>query len=250
MYCAIVAAFEPSDAVVFSTLTHAHDRSRYFLESGDTIRCFLEEDAVGADGRLTRAKTRAVNKIGHALHDLDPVFAPASRDPRLARLCAGLGLARPLLLQSMLIFKQPEIGGEVTCHQDATFLRTEPESVTGLWFALEDATPENGCLEVLPGHHLGPLKQIYRRRGDALSMEILDDTPWPEAARVALPVPRGTLVVLHGRLPHLSRANRSPRSRQAYALHVIDRASAYADDNWLRRRQDMPLRGYETETRP
>jgi phytanoyl-CoA hydroxylase len=53
----------------------------------------------------------------------------------------------------MYIFKQPGIGGEVGCHQDATFLYTDPITVTGFWFAIEDATLENGCLWAAPGGH-------------------------------------------------------------------------------------------------
>ena len=53
----------------------------------------------------------------------------------------------------MYIFKQPHIGGEVGCHQDATFLYTDPMTVTGFWFAIEDATLENGCLWAAPGGH-------------------------------------------------------------------------------------------------
>ena len=49
--------------------------------------------------------------------------------------------------------QQPNIGGEVVPHQDSTFLYTDPPSVTGLWFALEDATVANGCLFTLPGSH-------------------------------------------------------------------------------------------------
>ena len=41
----------------------------------------------------------------------------------------------PLLMQSMYIFKQPNIGGEVVCHQDSTFLNTEPDTVIGFWVA-------------------------------------------------------------------------------------------------------------------
>ena len=40
----------------------------------------------------------------------------------------------------MYIFKQPRIGGEVVCHQDSTFLYTEPESAIGFWLAIEDQT--------------------------------------------------------------------------------------------------------------
>ena len=49
----------------------------------------------------------------------------------------------------MYIFKQPKIGGEVVCHQDSTFLYTEPESAVGFWVAIEDATIETDKEELL-----------------------------------------------------------------------------------------------------
>ena len=81
-------------------------------------------------------------------------------------MAADLGLADALVLQSMYIFKQPGIGGEVGCHQDATFLYTDPMTVTGFWFAIEDATLENGCLWAAPGgHRHGGLRQVFKRAG-------------------------------------------------------------------------------------
>jgi phytanoyl-CoA hydroxylase len=52
---------------------------------------------------------------------------------------------------------------------------------------------------------------------------------------VPLEVPKGGCVVLHGLLPHASGANRSPRSRLAYSLHLIEADAHYRTDNWLRR---------------
>jgi phytanoyl-CoA hydroxylase len=182
--------------------------------------------------------------VGHALHDLDPVFERFSRRPALAALVGELGLERPLLLQSMYIFKQPRIGGEVVCHQDAAFLHAEPLSVLGLWFALEDATLENGCMQASPGGHRGPLRSRFLQAGDATRTVTLDPTPLPVDGLVPLEAPRGTLIVLHGLLPHLSGPNRSARSRHAYALHVIDGAARYSADNWLQRGPHMPLRGF------
>lgn len=234
----LVAGFDPGPArTIFSTRDQAHARDRYFRESGAAIRFFFEEDATDQPVAL------ALNKIGHALHDLDPVFDRVSRQPRLAGLAAELGLAQALLLQSMYLFKQPHIGAEVGWHQDATYLYTRPITVTGLWIALDDADRDNGCLMALPGGHRGPLRRRFRRAGDRLVTDTLDDTPWPAVQPVALEAPRGTLVVLHGLLPHASAPNRSARPRHAYALHLIDGRAEYPVDNWLQR-PDLPLRGF------
>jgi phytanoyl-CoA hydroxylase len=145
----------------------------------------------------------------------------------------------------MLIFKQPRIGGEVNWHQDASFLATEPQSVIGFWFALEDATRDNGCLWVEPGGHRGPLRERYGRTADGLTMERLDDTPWPAPPRTrALEVPAGTLVVFDGLLPHASAVNRSAQSRMAFTLHAVDAMACYSPRNWLQRSADFPARGF------
>jgi phytanoyl-CoA hydroxylase len=145
----------------------------------------------------------------------------------------------------MFIFKQPQIGGEVVCHQDATFLYTEPPSVVGFWFALEDATRENGCLWAIPGGHQRGLKSRFVRDGTGgTRFEVYDAAPWPPGELIPLEVPRGALVVLDGLLPHLSYANRSSRSRHAYALHVIEGGCHYPADNWLQRGPQTPPRGF------
>ena len=234
----LVSAFDPGLArTIFSARDQGHARGRYFQESGGAIGFFFEEDATDQPVPL------ALNKIGHALHDLDPVFDRISRQPRVAELARALGLVQPLLLQSMYLFKQPQIGAEVGWHQDATYLYTDPISVTGLWIALDDADRDNGCLMALPGGHLGPLRQRFHRAGARLITDTLDQTPWPATPPVALEAPRGTLVVLHGLLPHASAPNRSARPRHAYALHLIDGRAEYAPDNWLQR-PDLPLRGF------
>ena len=64
-------------------------------------------------------------------------------------------------------------------------------------------------------------------------MEILDPEPFPEAELTALPVGSGSLIVLHGLLPHLSQPNRSANPRHAYSLHVVDGGTDYPSDNWL-----------------
>jgi phytanoyl-CoA hydroxylase len=143
----MVHEWQPSgERTVFTTDEQERASNHEFLSSGSTTWCFFEEEAFGPDGELRQPKELSINKIGHAMHDLDPVFERFTYTAELAAVAHDIGLTDPLALQSMYIFKQPGIGGEVGCHQDATFLYTDPVTVTGFWFALEDATLDNGCL--------------------------------------------------------------------------------------------------------
>jgi len=242
----LVHHFEPSNIIsIFSTREQNRRSDDYFLNSGDKIRFFFEEDAFLPDGTLKQSKEQSINKIGHALHDLDPVFNEFSRRPSVERLVADLGINHPLLLQGMYIFKQPRIGGEVTCHQDSTFLYTEPPAIAGLWFALEDATVKNGCLWAIPGGHTAGLKSRWFRNAEGgMRFEVFDSTPWPEEKLVPLEVSKGSLIILNGLLPHKSLANRSSKSRHAYTLHVISADCRYPETNWLQRSPELPLGGF------
>lgn len=247
---AIVEDFRPGAYTgTFSTRDRSRVADAALLASAQAVHCFFEEDAFDAQGRLAVPPAQAINKVGHALHTLDPVFTAFSRGTALAALAAELGLARPQVWQSQLIFKQPRIGGEVGWHQDASFFVTTPQTVTTFWFALEDATVDNGCLWVLPGGQASPLREQYvcldRDPADPLSgrlvMQPLDTTPWPTMEQaVPLEVPAGTLVCFGGLMPHCSAPNRSARSRLAYTLHATDAAAAYSPLNWLQRGPHQP----------
>lgn len=153
----------PEQATVFTADGKPqHTSDDYFLTSGEKIRCFFEKDAFDESGRLRSQPHLSLNKLGHAMHDLDPVFDSFSRTPQLAAVASDIGMRDPLLLQSMYIFKQAHIGGEVTCHTDHTYLWTEPRSVVGFWFAIDDATRENGCMWAVPGGHRLPVRTRSR----------------------------------------------------------------------------------------
>jgi phytanoyl-CoA hydroxylase len=243
-------ATRPDATVVFradgdSVAGGAHASHEYFLSSGSAIRCFFEHEAFDAHGQLKHAPEQCLNKLGHAMHDLDPEFDRFSRTDALRSVGASIGIRDPKLLQSMYIFKQPHIGGEVACHTDHTYLWTEPRSVIGFWFAIDDATTENGCMWALPGGHRLPVKSRSRLDAtrSAAVLEVFDPSPYPMEGLQPLEAERGSLILLDGALPHLSGPNRSEAPRHAYTLHVIDGTARYLDDNWLSR-PELPLRGF------
>ncbi|KAI8082902.1 phytanoyl-CoA dioxygenase domain-containing protein 1 [Halteromyces radiatus] len=220
-----------------------HIGDDYFLESGDKIRYFFEEGAFNDKGELTRPKEKAINKIGHGLHMLDPVFAPFSINPTLSTMAKQLGFSSPKVLQSMLIFKQPYIGGKVPSHQDSTFLYTEPLSATGFWFALEDCTNENGCLWFIPGSHKDvPVTNRFVRNPNGGTTFIGDsDLKVDESKFVRMEVKAGTLVLIHGSVVHKSAPNYSKQSRFIYTFHIIEGNAHYPKDNWLQPTAESPF---------
>ena len=90
----LVEGFEPSTVSVFSTTDQTRTTDEYFLSSGGEVRFFFEEEAFGPDGELRQPKEYSINKIGHAEHDVDPVFSAFSRRPAFRRDRRGPRLHR------------------------------------------------------------------------------------------------------------------------------------------------------------
>ena len=172
------------------------------------------------------------------MHDLNPAFESFCRLPIFGQLLRDIGYQAPLLWQTMYIFKQPHIGGEVRWHQDGSYLISDPASVMGIWIAIEDANRDNGCLWVQPGGHRSKLREIYQvdweKRNGVLSEQ--DQTPWPTSDdAIAVEVPLGSVVIFHDHMPHYSSQNLSEHSRHAFTLHVAEKDSSWAKENWLQR---------------
>jgi len=246
---------------IFSTLNQEQKSDKYFIESGDKIRFFFEEGAFDSHGTLRIPKDRAINKVGHALFDLNETFHKFTCHPAISFLARSLGMQFPLVAQSMYIFKQPTIGGFVKIHQDNTFLNTKPLSCMAFWFALEEVTLSNGCLWVAPGSHTEGIVKRFRRNLEGTNTffspaDAEERAPWlsledqwnmekyPEKW-IPLPCSKGSLVVIHGSLVHMSQKNQSPNSRHVYTFHMIERDSHYSGDNWLQRPAKNPFQPLE-----
>ena len=97
----------------------AFQADMYFLTSTDKIRPFLEKKAdeilkeskenISSDKKVNK---KIFNKIGHALHALNPVFREVTFSDKVKSITKSLDFHKPVVCQSMYIFKQPFIGGE------------------------------------------------------------------------------------------------------------------------------------------
>ncbi|KAJ3316639.1 hypothetical protein HDU76_001642 [Blyttiomyces sp. JEL0837] len=151
----------------------------------------------------------------------------------------------------MVIFKNPRIGGAVQGHQDSTFLYTDPPSAVGFWFALEDCTPENGCMWFEKGSHKrhGVTKRFVRD-DESMGTKFIDmppDASLPTSIKeedeeyTCVPTKAGTLVLIHGQVLHKSEHNKSDKSRNIYTFHMIEGLYNYPEDNWLQPTPEMPF---------
>eukprot|EP00066_Takifugu_rubripes_P013673 XP_011602939.1 PREDICTED: phytanoyl-CoA dioxygenase domain-containing protein 1 isoform X2 [Takifugu rubripes] len=208
----------------------AQGSADYFITSGDKIRFFFEKGVFD----------------DKALHAYEPLYKRVTHSPKVQSIARTLGFARPVVLQSMYIFKQPGIGGEVMPHQDASFLNTEPLGrVMGMWIALEDATVDNSCLWFIPGSHKSGISRRMVRSPPGtfpLTDFIGREPEYDDGKFVAAPVKKGGVILIHGEVVHRSAQNNSHDSRHVYTFHIMEsQDTRWSPDNWLQPTEELPF---------
>jgi phytanoyl-CoA hydroxylase len=135
--------------------------------------------------------------------------------PKLAAVLRDLLGDEPVIFQDMALLKPPRLGREKPWHQDLSYFNYDPNSkVVGVWIALDEATVENGCMQLLPGRHReGPITHFKRRDWQICDTDILGKTS------VAAPLQPGGLLLFDGLLPHGTPRNGSGRHRRALQFH-------------------------------
>ena len=111
------------------------------------------------------------------------------------------------------VFKQPEGQREFPWHQDDGYTPVTPSPYLTLWLALNDATPENGCISVLPGSHRQGLAP-HTPSPLGLVCHAADD---PDQG-IPVPVPAGSMAVFQSLTMHKSGANVSSGTRKAFIV--------------------------------
>ena len=155
------------------------------------------------------------------------IHQQVSRDKRFEKLASHRPLVDALVsllgddikvLQDMALIKPPRIGSEKPAHQDAAYFEVEPfDQVVGTWWALDRATPDNGCMCVWPGTHRLPVVEHARMEGTfhlVISPALIDST-----RQVMLPMEPGDVLLFSSRLFHYTPPNRSDQRRRALQIH-------------------------------
>jgi len=172
------------------------------------------EAGINLDGLDAGQRELHVRKIMYFV-DHEPRLGAMARHPALLAMVRRLLGAQVLMIQDMALLKPPGIGREKPWHQDnAYFLREPLESVIGTWTALDRATPDNGCMHVIPGSHRGGPRPHYHDRDCQLPDDQIDLDQ-----DVMVPLEPGGVMVFSALLHHGTPANTSTARRRALQFH-------------------------------
>lgn len=222
--------------------------SRYFLDSSDKIRFFLENSAFDEKGEIKYPLIECVNKVGHGIHDANEKFSEFSYSNEIKHILKSFGYKKPSIVQSMYILKNKRIGGEVSPHTDNTYIRTNPLTCTGIWIPFDDATIENGALYGVPKSHQKKtdyfMKLIKDKNGIEKTVYNKDiKSTYNIEGAIPLEAKKGSVLVFDGDFVHFSFANYSDNDRHAYTLHCVETSNTiWEEDNWLQRPKNNPFK--------
>ena len=183
------------------------------LDSGGAYDDLPDAVEQFADGTLRYRKIQGLQT--------DDLFSNLLRHPTFTEVCARqYGPHVPIsLFRAMVMNKPAGQGTDLPWHQDGGAVwALDRDPLVTVWVGLDTATPENGCMEIVPGsHRLGLLTWSGSTISDEAATRLCSAT-----SVVPLPVEEGHAVLLHNWLLHRSGVNTSPMPRRAFTCCFLD----------------------------
>ncbi len=173
----------------------------------------------GAMTKGWKGETLAYRKIQELEHD--PLFLEFMQRPIFQEICAKIyGETTPVAsFRAMFMNKPARQGTLLPWHQDRwTDLNRDP--LITLWTALDPATKENGCVQVIPRSH--KLGLINPSHPSAFLTEEQAQQHTCESETVYLEMAAGESVLLHNWLLHRSDTNATDTPRRAFSVCYMD----------------------------
>ena len=158
-------------------------------------------------------KRKATRKI-HGFIDYDSHLSSMFYNQYLLQVLARLMDDEPLFLQDMALLKPHDFGSEKPWHQDCAYFNYPLGTiVVGVWIALDQATPENGCMHIVPGSHKEPMTHFKKRDWQICDTDVSGEND------TMVPLDPGGCLFFHGLMHHGTPANFSQDQRRALQFH-------------------------------
>jgi phytanoyl-CoA hydroxylase len=211
-----------------------YDREGYAIFRNVLDTGLVREASNHIEWLLERNPGVRPEQLGHRLVANDPFWVRLVSDDRLLDVAEQFIGPNIALFASHYISKRPYDGQAVLWHQDGTYWPLEPMEVVTLWLAIDDSTPENGCVRVIPGtQHTRLLKReelLERDDGTNVLASGMDPSQIDESQAVDLILKAGDVSVHHPNVIHGSNANTSPQRRAGLTIRYIPTSTRTTDD--------------------
>ena len=154
---------------------------------------------------------------------------------------------------SVMFIKEPKTPHFVSWHQDGTYMGMNNNNFVTPWLALSHATPESGCMRMIPGshHYLRVHDDTYGEENLLTRGQVARDVDASKAVDIILRP--GQMSLHHPGVIHDSQANTSDYRRIGFATQsymAADVYQTYGQNNWLQVRGDNPRKNSQHLHRP
>mgnify|MGYP000872345904 FL=1 len=135
-----------------------------------------------------------------------------------------------VLWGSQLFCKPAGHGLAVPWHQDGQYWPLDPLATVTVRIAIEDSTPENGCMRYIPGSHRSR-RLVHHEFTDAANMALRQQVPDIDETKAVDDVLYAGMISIHDvfLLPG-SAENRSTKRRSDYAIRYMPATTRYVRD--------------------
>ena len=209
-----------------------YERDGYYIFRDVIDVGLVEETRRHVEWLLERHPDLRPEQLHSWLASNDPFWHRLVSDDRMldvAEVFLGPDIA---LFGTHYICKRPRDGQAVLWHQDGSYWPLEPMEVTTLWLAVDDSTPENGCMRVIPGTHTMVLQELQQRTEvDNVLGSGMDDALVDESKAVDLVLNAGDISVHHPNIIHGSNANTSEKWRRCLTMRYIPSTTKIIKDD-------------------
>jgi phytanoyl-CoA hydroxylase len=229
-----------------TAIRRQYERDGYVAVRGVVDAALIEEARNHVEWLLKQHTDKRPEELGHTLIRGDPFWVRLVSDDRLLDVAEQFVGPNIALFASHYIAKPPFDGQPVLWHQDGSYWPLEPMDVVTLWLAIDESTPENGCLRVIPGTHRMSLQPMRSRTDVANVLESeIDPDLVDESQAVDVVLAPGDVSIHDANLIHGSRANTSPTWRRGLTIRYIPTSTRIvSDEPWpsafLLRGEAMP----------
>ncbi len=168
------------------------------------------------------------------------LFSQLATHPKLVAAVQNLLGEDLLLFRSTLMLKPAFHGSAHALHQDSAYWPMEPPSLVTTSIALDDATPDNGCIKIIPrSHHWG--LQEWGQIAQAQDAPLADRKDIDLSKQTDVPLKAGSAVLFHSLMVHGSGPNQTSRSRNTALYAYFSPQVRYVPGEGQARERSFPV---------